>query len=76
VERQLGEDEPDPEPDTRTHCEKCGGRLPTCRVVEVILPTDEQAAETLAILAEATGLDADGVIRMLEMNQRRERHER
>jgi hypothetical protein len=42
VERLLGENDPEPEPNTGPHCEKCGGRLPTVRVVEVILPPEGQ----------------------------------
>jgi hypothetical protein len=38
VERLLGENEPEPEPDARSHCAKCGGLLPLVRVVEVVLP--------------------------------------
>jgi hypothetical protein len=41
VERLLGETEPEPTPDTRTHCPRCGGRLPAIRLVEVVLPPVE-----------------------------------
>lgn len=64
VERLLGETEPEPAPDTRTHCERCGGRLPMIRVVEVVLPPVEAV---LATLAEATGIEtAEEMVRFLD----------